>query len=395
MNPIQMPVFGSRRAVRFLPLALLLAVASRADAQLAVSSNDNKVLQVDGVNTVVRNPRPDTATVIDLGASPPKVLGEIPAPGSWQAPPQSVALAPDESIALVANSTRIDPADASKTAPDDVVTVIDLKASPPAVLATLHAGRGASGISINRAGTLALVANRNEGTVSVLTIRGKTVAVAGKVDLGDRDCGAALPVFSPDGTRAFVTRNNDHKVSILSVSGTTVTYTKRDISANLRPYGIEISPKGDAAYVANIGNGPTGGVDTISVIDLTVDPPRMVDAVTVGIVPEGIALSPDGTLLAVNVMNGSNVPKASGYFHDFAVLKILRVNGTKLTPLAEARVPGHWCEGAAWSRNQRTLLVQCMVEKALFVYDFDGKTARVTGTIKVDGGAAGIRTAPR
>lgn len=395
MNPIQMPLFGSRRAVRFLPLALLLAVASRADAQLAVSSNDNKVLQVDGVNTVVRNPRPDTATVIDLGASPPKVLGEIPAPGSWQAPPQSVALTPDEAVALVANSTRIDPADASKTTPDDVVTVIDLKASPPAVLATLHAGRGASGISINRAGALALVANRNEGTVSVLTIRGKTVMVAGKVDLGDRDCGPALPVFSPDGTRAFVTRNNDHKVSILSVSGTTVTYTKRDISANLRPYGIEISPKGDAAYVANIGNGPTGGVDTISVIDLTVDPPRMVDAVTVGIVPEGIALSPDGTLLAVNVMNGSNVPKASGYFHDFAVLKILRVEGTKLTPLTEARVPGHWCEGAAWSRNQRTILVQCMVEKALFVYDFDGKAARVTGTIKVDGGAAGIRTAPR
>jgi DNA-binding beta-propeller fold protein YncE len=384
---------GSRRTV--LVLTLLLAVDAAAHAQIAVSSNDNKVLQVDGVNTVVRNPPPDTATIINLGVTPPTVIAEIAAPGSWQAPPQSVALTPDESLALVANSTKIDPADPAKTMPDDVVTVIDLKASPPAVISTLHVGRGASGLSINRAGTLALVANRGEGTVSVLTISGKNVAVAGKVDLGDANSGPGLPVFSPDGTRAFVTRNNDHKVSILSVAGSKVEYTKKDISANLRPYGIEISPKGDAAYVANIGNGPTGGTDTISVIDLRMDPPRMVDSIAVGIVPEGIALSPDGTLLAVNVMNGSNVPKATSYHQEFGIIKIMRANGTKLTPLTEAKVPGHWCEGAAWSGNQRTLVVQCMVEKAIFVYGFDGRTLTLksNATIKVNGGAAGIRTA--
>jgi len=43
--------------------------------------------------------------------------------------------------------------------------VIDLKSSPPRILATLQAGAGAAGVSINRAATLALVANRNEGTV--------------------------------------------------------------------------------------------------------------------------------------------------------------------------------------------------------------------------------------
>src|SRR5579871_4051036 len=91
--------------------ALIAGIGPAGTAQIAVSSNDNKVLNVDGVNTVVRNPRPDTATIIDLNVSPPKVLAEIPTPGSWQAPPQSVALTPDESIALVANSTKIDPGD--------------------------------------------------------------------------------------------------------------------------------------------------------------------------------------------------------------------------------------------------------------------------------------------
>jgi DNA-binding beta-propeller fold protein YncE len=239
------------------------------------------------------------------------------------------------------------------------------------------------------------VANRGDGTVSVFTISGKTVTPAGAVDLGDPNCGPGLPVFTPDGKRAFVTRNNDHKVSMLSVTGNKVEYTKRDVSANLRPYGIEISPKGDVAYVANIGNGPTGSVDTISVLDLTLDTPRMVDSVAVGIVPEGIALSPDGGFLAVNVMNGSNVPKTSGWYHDFGILKIMRVKGTALTPLVQTNVPGHWCEGAAWSRNQKTILVQCMVEKSIFVYGFDGKTLTPAGSIKVDGGPAGIRTADR
>ena len=373
----------------------VLAFATTGRAQIAVSSNDNKTVNLNGVNTVVRNPPPDTATIIDLGVSPPKVIAEIPTPGNWQAPPQSVAIAPDESIALVTNSSKIDPADPTKTTPDDTMSVIDLKASPPAVIATLHAGRGATGVSINRSGTLALVANRGDGTVSVFTIKGKTVTPAGAVDLGDPTCGPGLPVFTPDGKRAFVTRNNDHKVSMLSVTGNKVEYTKRDVSANLRPYGIEISPKGDVAYVANIGNGPTGSTDTISVLDLTLDTPRMVDSIAVGIVPEGIALSPDGTFLAVNVMNGSNVPKTAAWYHDFGILKIMRVKGTTVTPLVETKVPGHWCEGAAWSRNQKTILVQCMVEKAIFVYGFDGKTLTPAGSIKVDGGPAGIRTADR
>src|SRR5690242_5931101 len=35
-------------------------------AQIAVSANDNKIVNVDGTNQIVENPRPDTATIIDL-----------------------------------------------------------------------------------------------------------------------------------------------------------------------------------------------------------------------------------------------------------------------------------------------------------------------------------------
>ena len=61
------------------------------------------------------------------------------------------------------SSIRADP---KKQVPDNRLSVIDLKANPPAVIATLEAGPGAAGTAINRAGTLALVANYREGTLS-------------------------------------------------------------------------------------------------------------------------------------------------------------------------------------------------------------------------------------
>ena len=43
-------------------------------------------------NTVPANPPPDTVTILDIGVSPPKVLGELQAPSSVVGVPQSVAV---------------------------------------------------------------------------------------------------------------------------------------------------------------------------------------------------------------------------------------------------------------------------------------------------------------
>jgi DNA-binding beta-propeller fold protein YncE len=372
---------------------LLLAPASGAAAQIAVSANDGKAALVDGVTTVARTPAPDTVTVLDLSAWPPRVAGEVRAPASVVGPPQSVAIAPDRSIALVTSALKLDPADATKTVPDDVVSVIDLRASPPAVLTTLRAGRQPSGVSINAAGTLALVANRADGTVSVFTIAGRTVAPAGLVDLGAKDSGPSQVAFTPDGRRALVSRNNDSLISVLTVDGTRVTSAKQDFAAGLKPYGFEIAPNGAVAVVANIGagNGPGGGVDTLSVIDLTSTPPRAIDHVTVGPIPEGIALSPDGRFVAVTVMNGSNAVKTSPLFHEFGLLKILRLEGTTLRPVTEARI-GQWCQGVAWHPDGRSLLVQCMIERGIRPFRFDGSRLTAGETITVGAGPAGIRS---
>jgi DNA-binding beta-propeller fold protein YncE len=388
----------TRRGVMLLTctslIPLLVAVPLRAHGQWAVSSNDNKVMLDNGVVKVVPNPAPDTATIIDLGVNPPKVVAEFPVPGSVVGPPMSVALSPDSGLALITSSAKVDPADATKTIPDDRVSVVDLRATPPAVLATLRAGAGASGVSINRQGTLALVANRAAGTVSVFTISGKTVAPAGLVKLGDDKSGPSHAVFTPDGKTALVTRDGDSMISILSIDGTKVEHTKRDLSAGLRPYGIEMSSDGSVAVVANIGRGG-GDNDTVSVIDLRANPIRVAETVTVGQTPEGIMLSPDGKLCAVQVMNGSNKPSSSPFHNANGKLLLYRVDGTRLVPLAAAWV-GRWSQGIAFSADSRTILVQNMVERDIQVLRWDGSTLTDTGQrIKTNGGPAAIRIAPR
>ncbi len=376
-----------------LTLASAFVIAAPAAAQIAVSAQENKVVNVDGTNKVVESPPPDNAMILDIGVSPPKVIGQVNLGASVVGVPQSVAIAPDESIALVTAATKIDPADPKKTADDNKVAVIDLKASPPAVIATVEVGLGPSGVSFSPDGKLALVANRSGGTVSVLTVSGKTVAAAGTIDFGNPKSGPSGVAFLPDGKRALVTRDGDHRISVLNVDGTKVADSKQFMVGGIRPYSLSISSKGDVAVFGNQGGGQ-GDTDIINVIDLKQNPPRIVDSIAVGQTPEGVFMSPDGAFVAVTVMNGSQRPKAHQAFNDHGLIKVYRVEGTKLTPVTQAKV-GRWGQGIAWSRDGKTMLFQAMIEKELQILSFDGKELKMTGAIKVNGGPAGIRTAEK
>jgi DNA-binding beta-propeller fold protein YncE len=83
-------------------------------------------------------------------------------------PPVNLAITPDQHLALVANSLDwIKDGDAWKGGPDNKIYVIDLTTSPPQQIGTVEAGKQASGMAINHAGTLALVTNRAEDSVTV------------------------------------------------------------------------------------------------------------------------------------------------------------------------------------------------------------------------------------
>ena len=382
--------FVSAARGMILLFASALLTGSVASAEIAVSANDTKPKLTDGVVSVDPNRGPDNIVILDLKGPMPKVIGKVDnVPTSVVGPPSSVAITPDEGLALVSASTKVDPNDPTKTTPDNALTVIDLKANPPAVIARLEAGQGATGISINKQGTLALVANRSDGTVSIFTISGKTVTPTGKVDTGNPKSGPNHAAISPDGTFALLTRFGDHMTTVLSIDGSKVELTKRNIFAGLQPDAIEIAPDGGWAVVANIGMGQ-GDADTISLIDLKLTPFRVVDTVTTGQSPEHLTISRDGKWIAVSVQNGSNRAAATGYSNKDGLVQIYTIKGRKLVKVAEA-VQGGWPQGVAFSHDGKTLLAGNMAQHSVWVYSFDGKTLKKKGEIPMSGGAAGLR----
>ena len=245
---------------------------------------------------------------------------------------------------------------------------------------------------MNKAGNLALVTNRNEGTVSVFTIANKTFTPAGKVKLGEANSGPSSVAFTPDGKSAVVTRDGDSKVTMLGIDGTNVKPTGRDLYGGLKPYGLGISPRGGWTVFSNAGMG-NGDADTTSLIDLKANPPRVIDTIAAGQTPESLTVAPDGKHVVVTVMNGSNKPPGSPFLSDHGLALVYAVENGKFHKVTEAKV-GRWCQGAAWNTASNTLLVQCMVEQEIMLFHFEGKTLKPAGAIKVSGGPPGIATTP-
>jgi DNA-binding beta-propeller fold protein YncE len=371
--------------------AALLALARPAAADLAVTANDSHSSNVDGVVGPAKNPPPDTVSIIDLAQYPPKVIATVAAPTSVVGAPTSIWISPDESFVIVTAATKIEPQNPDRIVPDDRVSVIDLKASPPRVVQQITSGEGANEVSVSPDGKLALVANRTEGTVSVFTVKDKRLEPAGKLDLGNPKALPSSVAFLPDGKTALLTRYGDNLVNVLHIDGTNVTLDERPLTTGVSPYTLDIDRDGALAAVSNMGRG-NGDIDTVSLIDLTQTPFRTVETVSVGHSPEGLKFSPDGKFLAVANIEGSTKPSSSAFYQDHGTLAVFAVDAKSLRKMAEVPI-GRWSQGVAFSKDGRTILVGSMIDHALDVFRWEDGKLSPGPKLDVGSGPAAIRTA--
>ena len=145
----------SRRAGCAIAAATaLVALGGTAKAQLMIVGNDQKPHFTDGKGTPAEGGH-DTLSIIDISKPATlRIVATIPLDNSIIGPPTNLAITPKGDLALVANSVNgVKKEDGSlAVASDDRVFVVDLKANPPAVIDTLHAGKRPSGLAINAAG---------------------------------------------------------------------------------------------------------------------------------------------------------------------------------------------------------------------------------------------------
>jgi len=234
---------------------LMLAVGG-ARAQALITGNDEKVWFDETGKTVNQPPGKDTVSIIDIhDPTKPRILASLPLMNTIIGPPVNLAIAPDQHLALVANSLDwVKDGEGWKGVPDNKIYVLDMTASPPVQIATVEAGKQPSGMAINRAGTLALVANRADDSVSVLSIDGKNVKSVGTVSVATQPTPAvatpppALPAavaIAPDGKRALVVKSGANRVGLLDIDGQKVSNAQvdgknYDMATGLNPLNVQI-----------------------------------------------------------------------------------------------------------------------------------------------------------
>jgi DNA-binding beta-propeller fold protein YncE len=383
-----------RRGCLGVAVAAGFALPAVAQAELMIVGNDQKVSWDDAGKVVAAAPGGDTISIVDIGSDPenPSIIANLELMNSVFGPPTNLAITPDETLAIATNAMDwVQEGDVWKPAPDNKLYVIDLEASPPALIDTLEVGQQPSGLAISRAGDLALVANRAGNSISVLSIDGKTVELVDTVDMGAQVAAVAI---APDGTRALAAKFPDHKVAVLAIDGDQVTYDGYDIAVGLWPYNLAITPDGTLALTADNGNagGSDGQVDTVTVIDLEADPPRAIDKVVVGDAPEGFAISPTGEIAVAILLNGSAaVPKDAWFANPTGKVVVLAIDGKQVTKAGEVEVGG-LPEGVVFTKDGSHLYVGNYTDQNVSVLKVDGTTVTNTGkTLELPGQPASMR----
>ena len=391
--------------LRGATLAALWIAASApvARAQLLIVGNDEKItLDTDG-KQVRHPPGKDTVSILDIrDRAKPKIVANLPMINSLIGPPVNLGITHDQRLALVANSLDWQQdGDNWKDVPDNKVFVIDLTVKPPAQIATVEVGKQPSGMAINAAGNLALVADSADDAVSVLTLDGMNVKAIGTVSVagpGDKPTPTkpAAVAITADGKHALVTLPNVNQVALLDIDGTKVSRAQVDgkdyvMTTGLRPLNVQITPDGKLGLVSNMNGGQDGQVDNVAVIDMTQNPPRVIDQIGVGDGPEGLAVDPAGGYAASLILNGTGgAPKGSFVWHDHGYVQLLKISGKEVRKAGTAEVGG-LPEGIAFSPDGRYLYVGNFKEGNIDILHLVGDSLRKVGTLALPGHPASMR----
>src|SRR5215471_4291184 len=378
-----------------LGAAMLLCGSSLTNAVLAkpfmIVGLDEKIVWDDDGKPVLSPDGKDQVVIVDL-ANPeaPKIVASLPLKNSVVGPPVNVDIDPAGTVALVSDSIdNVKDGDALKQVPDNKIYVIDMKADPPKLAATITGGKQPSGLNFSPDGKMALVANRGDNSISVLSVNGTDVKVTDTISFPDS---VAHVLFTPDGKRALAVRFPAHKVSVLDVNGDKVTYNKVDLPTGQWPYNVVVTPNSKIALTSDNGGAGSsdGNVDTTSVIDLEANPPRIIDRVVVGDGPEGLAMSPKGDVAVAAILRGSNNKKA--YYHNKnGSLSILKIDGKKVTKTQDIEVGG-LPEAVVFTPDGKYLLAGNYMTDDFSILKVNGSEVTDTGKrFKVPGHPASAR----
>src|SRR5580704_9077471 len=163
--------------------------------------------------------------------------------GQW---PYNVVVSPDGKLALTSDNGGAGSSDGSV----DTTSVVDLEASPPRIIDRVVVGDGPEGLAMSPKGDLAVAAilrgsnmkkayfYNETGSLSILKIDGKKITKTQDIEVGGLPEAVA---FTPDGKYILAGNYLDQDFSILKVNGTKVTDTGKRFKVPGHPASARMS----------------------------------------------------------------------------------------------------------------------------------------------------------
>jgi hypothetical protein len=189
-----------------------------------------------------------------------------------------------------------------------------------------------------------------------------------------------------------VALNLANRIGVLNIDGQKVTYDKAlDIPAAFNPYNIDMTP--DGRYVIASATGATkNNADMETVIEAMGPHPHVVGVMAPGNGAEGMAIAPNGKIMAVPLIMGSGAKDSDWFKTKTGELAIMSI-GPGGVPVVTGRAPiGRLPEGIAFSPDSEYVYVGNYMDKTLDVLRItNGKPVLVGPPLVLPGQPASIR----
>lgn len=362
--------------------------------ELLVSANDAKLIRDAGRDVFPAGAGPDTLSLIDLDAEPPAVLATVDVRTSIVGPPQAVALSPDARWAAVAAPTTYD-ADAGALVFHEILQVVRLGEAQP-VVEVIELGSHPQAVVFTPDGTRLLVTTVS-GEVVVFGVTADHLEQQQRVALSAGRL-AGIGVLA-DGSAAIVSLRDEQGAAVLELTGSDVALRPERLATGVSPYVVDVDATGQWATIGGIGWGGKslqGGqsvadVDLITLVDTSELPYRSVDHAAVPSVPEGVAISPDGRWVAALCMAGSQIARDRPGHSGTGRLVLFANDNGRLRRAGELPT-GAAAQGVVFSRDSRRIVAQLYADRCLALYRIEDDTLTDTGVrIDLPGGPASLR----
>ncbi|OAM89411.1 lactonase family protein [Termitidicoccus mucosus] len=305
-------------------------------AQAIVIANDDAVIYNSrGESGIRTDAGPGSVTAVVFSGEIPRVATVADIPASLTGAPVSIALHPGRPLVIVTSAMRqVVDAGKAKQEPDNRVSLLRLEDGVLTRIAALEVGSQPSGVSFSPDGSLAYVANRNEGSVSVIEVSENAMKERARVTLAAKEASLAHMQLSPNGTRALATLNNTNEILFMTIDPQGVPVVTQRIKAGKGPYAARFSPDGRVAVVAHIWS------DEVVFFSVGGGGLHETGRVKTARIPEGIDISRDGEWLAVNCLGGFGVvDTAHPEFGKTGRVYLLQREGDRYVPRDDLPVP--------------------------------------------------------